>query len=188
MPPKRRFTKETILDAAFEIARKEGAENINARMVAKKLECSTQPVLYYFSSLEELKREVYIKADDFHTEYIADVTGPMKDILFNIGLRYIRFAVEEKHLFRFLFLSENEERSTLMDEFESEENSPIAEIMKKTLNIDPEKCKQVFFMVFMFAHGYASMLANDTLKYDENTVREQLELSVKGALQAVKEN
>ena len=38
MPPKVKITKEMIIDAAFEIARSEGAENINARTVSKKLD------------------------------------------------------------------------------------------------------------------------------------------------------
>lgn len=37
MPPKVKITKEMIIDAAFEIARSEGAENINARTVSKKI-------------------------------------------------------------------------------------------------------------------------------------------------------
>ena len=53
MPPKVKITKEMIIDAAFEIARSEGAENINARTVSKKLGCSTQPVMYHFKRSEE---------------------------------------------------------------------------------------------------------------------------------------
>ncbi len=44
MPPKAKITREMIVEAAFEIARNEGVENINARTVSEKLSCSTQPV------------------------------------------------------------------------------------------------------------------------------------------------
>ena len=71
MPPKVKITKEMIIDAAFEIARSEGAENINARTVSKKLGCSTQPVMYHFKTIEELKKTVYVKADEYHSEYIS---------------------------------------------------------------------------------------------------------------------
>lgn len=40
-----------IIDAAFEIVRETGAENINARTVSKKLNCSTQPVMYHFATI-----------------------------------------------------------------------------------------------------------------------------------------
>lgn len=48
MPPKAKITKEMIINAAFDIARTEGAEQINARTVSQKLGCSTQPVMYNF--------------------------------------------------------------------------------------------------------------------------------------------
>ena len=46
MPPKAKITREMIVDAAFAIAREAGAETINARTVAERLKCSTQPVLF----------------------------------------------------------------------------------------------------------------------------------------------
>ena len=69
MPAKVKATKEMIIDAAFEIARETGAENINARTVSEKLNCSTQPVMYHFATIEELKRAVYKKSDCYHSEY-----------------------------------------------------------------------------------------------------------------------
>ena len=48
MPPKTRITKDMVITAAVEIARKSGYENINARTVSEQLHCSTQPVMYHF--------------------------------------------------------------------------------------------------------------------------------------------
>lgn len=56
MPAKAKVTKEMIVDAAFAIAREAGVENINARTVSERLHCSTQPVMYHFATMEELKR------------------------------------------------------------------------------------------------------------------------------------
>ena len=56
MPARIKVTKEMIVDAAFAIARETGAENINARTVSEKLNCSTQPVMYHFATIEELKK------------------------------------------------------------------------------------------------------------------------------------
>lgn len=70
MPAKAKVTKEMIVDAAFAIAREAGAENINARTVSERLHCSTQPVMYHFATMEELKRTVYAKADLYHSEYL----------------------------------------------------------------------------------------------------------------------
>ena len=51
MPPKMRITKEMVVEAAVEIARQSGYENINARTVAGQLSCSTQPVMYHFATI-----------------------------------------------------------------------------------------------------------------------------------------
>ena len=45
MPPKAKISKDMVVVAAFEVARKTGGEHINARTVSKKLNCSTQPVM-----------------------------------------------------------------------------------------------------------------------------------------------
>lgn len=50
--PKAKITKEMVTDAAFEVTRTKGAENVNARTVSQKLGCSTQPVMYYFAKLK----------------------------------------------------------------------------------------------------------------------------------------
>ena len=105
MPAKAKVTKEMIVDAAFAIAREAGVENINARTVSERLHCSTQPVMYHFATMEELKRTVYAKADLYHSEYLMTMKKPPKGAALGIGMNYIRFAIEEPHLFRFLFQS-----------------------------------------------------------------------------------
>ena len=59
MPPRTKITKDMIINAAFEIIRDDGADMINARKIAEKLKCSTQPVLYQFKSMEKIKNAVY---------------------------------------------------------------------------------------------------------------------------------
>ena len=56
MPPKTRVTAEMIVDAAVEVVRQSGFESINARSVSWQLHCSTQPVMYHFSTIDSLKR------------------------------------------------------------------------------------------------------------------------------------
>ena len=58
MPPTKRISKEAIVDAAVEVLRSGGASAVNARSVAKKLGCSTQPIYLSFQSMNELKTAV----------------------------------------------------------------------------------------------------------------------------------
>ena len=65
MPPKVKVTKEMVLNAAFEITRADGIEAVNAKNVAAYLKCSTQPVMYNFATIEELKLAVFDKAFEY---------------------------------------------------------------------------------------------------------------------------
>jgi len=75
MPPKAKITKEMIVEEAFQIARTQGADKITARSIAQRLKCSTQPVLYYFATVEKIKEAVYQRADAYHTRFLMGTEG-----------------------------------------------------------------------------------------------------------------
>ena len=185
--PKAKITHEMVVDAAFEVARTAGIENVNARTVSEKLGCSTQPVMYHFARIEEMKRAVYEKADRFHSEYLMNITNPKEGIMLGIGLNYIRFAIREPNLFRFLFQSGYAVGGSLLEMVDSEELKPLLEIMSGAMKMSMEQTKDVFVTIAMFAHGYASIIANNSLEYDEKTVAAHLERAYRGAVLAVRE-
>ena len=187
MPARVKVTKEMILDAAFAVARETGAESISARTVSERLNCSTQPVMYHFATIEALKRAVYAKADRYHSEYLMDFKRPSNGAMLGIGLNYIRFAMEEPHLFRFLFQSDFFDGTTLLELVDAEELTPVLSAMGEALKMSREQTKKVFLTIFLFAHGYASIIANNSLKYDEEMINSQLEQAYRGAILAAQE-
>lgn len=186
MPAKAKVTKEMVIDAAFEVTRAEGAENVNARTVSQKLGCSTQPVMYHFATIEDMKRAVYAKLDWFHTEYLMNV-NPREDIMLGIGLNYIRFAVEEPNLFRFLFQSGFAVENNLLEMIDSEELTPVISAMQEAMNLNMKQTKDVFITLALLVHGYASILVNNALEYDEELIKVHLERAYKGAILAIQE-
>ena len=187
MPPKAKITKTMVVDAAFEVARKTGAENINARTVSNELNCSTQPVMYHFETIETLKRAAYKKADEYHTKYLMNISETREDVMLGIGLNYIRFAVEEPNLFRFLFQSGFATGHSLPEMINSEELMPILSVMQKAMDINMEQTKEVFVTLALFVHGYASIIANNSLEYDETLITTHLEKVYTGAILALQE-
>ena len=184
MPPRVKITKEQILDAAVSIIRKNGLDSLNARALAHELHCSTQPILYAFSTMEELKRAAYRRVDQLHTEYLLN-TPPERDPLLGIGLNYIRFAVEEPRLFRFLFQSGYAEEKNLLEMIDSAELTPVLDAMQEGLGMDRPKTRDVFLTLALFAHGYASIHANNSLAYDEDLAAAHLDRAFLGAVAAV---
>ena len=53
-------------------------------------------------------------------------------------------------------------------QFVTAQLTPVLSAMQRSLGIGMEKTKTVFVTVFLFAHGYASIIANNSLKYDED--------------------
>ena len=144
MPPKIRITKDMIIKAAIEIAKQSGYESINARTVSEYLHCSTQPVMYHFSTIDALKRAAYAQVDHLHSEYMMTMI-PEQDPILGIGLNYIRFAVEEPRLFRFLFQSGYAEENSLLEMIDSEELIPVLAVMQEGAGLStntscPSRC------------------------------------------------
>jgi len=186
MPPRAKITKEMIVDTAFCIVQEQGIDKVTARSISEKLNCSTQPVLYHFATIEEIKDNVYKKADEYHTGYIMNMEQDCDNPMLAIGVNYIRFAMEERNLFRFLFQSNEFSGFGILDLVESEDIGPLLEVLKQELDMPMEQVKKVFSTLFIFVHGYASLYANNTMVFDEKVVLEALDKVFLGAVCALK--
>ena len=168
MPKKPSTTKEAMIEGAFQLIREKGHEFLTARNLAAFLGCSTQPIMYQFPNLDALRDLTYQKADAFHSEYI--LAGG--DLL-EMGLRYIRFAEEEPQLFRFLFQSGRFSGSSLEDLIRSPETADILAVVREE-GLTAENAAAFFEPLAAVVHGYASLIANNTMKYDTDKIREAL--------------
>ena len=186
MPPKPKITREMVLDAAFDLVREKGQAALNVRSVAKRLGCSTQPVLYNFATVVSLKDAVYRKADEFHTAYILPKGAEGPEALLQLGLNYVRFGHEEGHLFRFLFESNQFGGMDMNALVQWPGVGELVNILAQGLGCQAEAARQVFLTFFAVAHGLASLLANNAMAYDENECAKMLETVFYGALASMK--
>ena len=184
MPPKARITRDRILDAAFEIVRNYGADCLNARSLSKALGCSTQPVLYHFKTMEEIRQAVYERADQYHSDYIARLSG--QDPMLEIGLNYIRFAAEEKHLFALLFQSGSFSGLELQKLMDGEALLPILQMFSQEAELSMEKTKKLFRILFLTVHGYAGLYAGNDMVFEEKKISEDLQLVYEGCMEKMR--
>ena len=175
MPKKPTTTREEMIEGAFRLIRREGFSALTARKLAEELGCSTQPVMYQFPDLENLKDAVYERVDIFHSEYI------LKDEDFlEIGLRYIRFASEEPNLFRFLFQTGRFDGSSIRFLTHEVVDDSIVESASRELEMNKEDALDAFEVLFAMVHGYASLIANNALEYDPDALRSALTAVAEG--------
>jgi AcrR family transcriptional regulator len=105
MPPKTRFQRSDIVEAAITIARDEGLEAIKARRVADKLGSSVAPIYDNFATIDELVRAVVEHAMAISRSLLAEQQG--ESVFENIGRASLAFARSYPMLVRDLALKPN---------------------------------------------------------------------------------
>ena len=173
MQARPKITREMLVDAAFALVREEGHGALSVRRIAARLHCSTQPVLYQFPSVEALRRAAYEAADSFHTAYLLDFDED-EDPMATLGRRYVRFAIEERNLFRFLFQSDEFAGRTLDELIAAPEVAPLLRLLGESAHIDAEQAAVLFRALFAAVHGFASLLANNAMRPDPEGIAASL--------------
>lgn len=170
MPPKAKITKEEILSKAVALVREEGVGALTAKSLAAKLGCSTQPIFWHYSGMDEIRSQVCEQALRLFDRFIrsgGENVSPYKAI----GLNYIRFAEEEKELFKLLFMSENERGNILS---EHAEIPYILNVLKETENIGGDAARAVYEEMWLFSHGIATMIATGTARFSREKIDKML--------------
>ena len=172
MPPKVKVQKEEIVRAAVEIVRKQGMAALNARTVAAALGCSTQPVFSNFATMEDLQAAVVDAADALSQEYIStEVAAGEYPPYKASGMAYIRFAKEEKELFRLLYMRD---RTAEVIPEETELGEQMEDMVHSNTGLGPMEAKLFHLEMWAFVHGIAAMMATGFLDLDRELVSRML--------------
>lgn len=163
MPPKQRITREMILETAFDMFCREGLAVVNARSVAKELNCSTQPIFSYFSGMDDLKTSLEAKARELFEEEIGRTLGGDEPLLEGC-LAYYRFAVEQPKLFWQLFLSGDEKRQGSAAEAGKALDEKVVMPLAQRTGKDAKQLKAQCVRLWAFTHGLASLGAMDLME------------------------
>ena len=169
LPPKSKISKEDIVSAGVDLVRRSGEKGLNARNLAAALGCSTQPIFTNFPSMEELRKSVICKASELYyacleRECEAANYPPYKAM----GMGYIRFAAEERELFRLLFMRDRsgEEKS----DGETEDVKKSVELIMKGTGLAMNDAFMLHLELWIFVHGIASMIATSYLNWESELV------------------
>ena len=157
MPPKIKITKEDIVLAAVDIVRQSGPAAINARTLASNLNCSTQPIFSNFATMEELHTAVSNQAQLLYHEYIDREMASQEHPVYKAsGMAYIRFAKEERELFKLLFMCDQLDwgRSTDPRLFDD-----MVTFVQSYTGLSPEDARLFHLELWACVHGIATMFA-----------------------------
>ena len=155
-PRNAQFSKEDIINAAFELVRVNGWTGFSVTAVAKVISSSTMPIYSQFANVKELEDAVCLKAMELLKErMLEDRTG---DRWIDQGISYVRFAEAEKYLFRCMWDGRNVELCKEM-------GNDLNEFIARTLDdyplfaaLDELELKMIRLTRMMFAQKLAYWL------------------------------
>lgn len=165
MARKETITVARILETAFAMTREEGFANVTARKVAARAGCSTQPIFRTYKNMEELWSAVYLKAISFFQDYYGLYPRTGKAPFANLGMAYIAFAREEKHLFELLFLTGGTQGGVELSEDQKKSmyeilNGAGGNVVYEINLARVQGCANpgdIFMKMWIFIHGAACM-------------------------------
>lgn len=172
MPPKSRFTKKEIVDAALNITREEGFSAVTARALGARLHSSPKVIFGLFANMEELQQEVMKAANDLYQRYLQeDMAAGRYPPYKAAGMAYIRFAREETELFKLLFMRTRTKKEA---EQPADEMKEILALIQKNTGLSAERALYFHLEMWTFVHGIATMLATSYLELDAETISTML--------------
>ena len=181
MPPKIRFTRTEITAAALVLARERGLEGVNARAVAARLGCSTQPLFREFESMERIKDEVARLAMDIYARHIAEGAAREPVSYKGTGLAYIDFARREPELFKILFMQDR--LSSPVPEIEDSSFGLVISSLMERVELSREQALELHMHMWVFVHGLAVMVATKYMSFTDDELSRMLSnefLAMKG--------
>lgn len=171
MPAAKKVTKEEIIDAAVNVLRDGGFSAVNARSVAKKLGCSTQPIYFSFRNMEELKHALTERAIAMHMLRVRNslrVHEGNDSRYSSYGMGFVKFAAEEKQLFRWLYL-EGEQSGPYQSDVLLEE---VIAVIEDEFGYSEETARAFHRDMTYFTYGLAILANTDHLHLTEAELRE----------------
>ncbi len=171
MPAVKKVSRGEIIDAAVEVLRDGGFSTVNARSVAKKLGCSTQPIYFSFQNMDELKDALTERAVEMHTQRVRDSLRAHdgNDSRYSsYGMGFVKFAAEEKQLFRWLYLDGEQ-----LGPYRSDMLLPeVIQTIVEEFGYSEDIARKFHQDMVYYSYGLAILANTDHLNLTETELRE----------------
>jgi len=182
MPPKVKFQKEEIVQAALQTVREKGVAGITAREVAQRLGVSTRPIFTWYATMDQLKRDVFYRARELYRDEIeAGLSEPIPFL--GVWRQYLRFAQREPELYKLLFLTPPDGAvGGAMEALRFSQELARPSIMA-IYRMDQRAADGFFRDIWLAAFSYATLIVTDNCPF---TLEEMLSVGAELSLSVCK--
>ena len=173
MPPKNKFTKDEVIQAALALARAGGMQAVTARALGAALGTSAKPIFGLFAGMEEVHQAILVRADELYQKRTAEVFASGKYLPYKAtGMAYILFAREEPALFKMLFMRDRTDET--IPDGPTDEIRPLIQIIQASTGLSFQMAFRLHLETWIYVHGIATMLASAYLNWDDNFISQSL--------------
>lgn len=170
------ISREVILEAALKILIRDGYAAVNVKTIASEIGCSTQPIVWHFENMDGVRNAL----SEYAREYAAkkafhDSQNKVESFEF-LGRSYVRMAIKEPNLFKFLYLGESPRgkpydlKGIARDKKNKEMISKIAE----QTGLNEEQVIRFVRNTLIYSHGIATMVATGVFKGTEKEMMQMI--------------
>lgn len=166
MPPKAKFTREEIVEAAFSIVKADGFEALTSRALGTRLGSSARPIFTVFQSMDEVQQAVIEAAKVLYKEYVDQ--GLMWENPFKgVGTQYILFSMQEPKLFQLLFMTEQPQIPDFSGVLPLIEESyeKILLSIQKYYGMNRPLAEKLYHHLWIYTHGIATLCATKMCRF-----------------------
>ena len=185
MPPKPKFTREELIQAALELTREDGLEMVVARNLGKKLKTAPSTIFTHFNSVEEIRQAVMDAARELYNGYVEtglNMVPPMK----GFGVQYIRFAMEEPNLYAVLFMNKREDFKYVDFIVNEGHYERIITAAEANFALDRKQAELLYHNMWAYAHGIAVMSATGVCDFSLEEISQMLGMACRSFLIGMK--
>ena len=187
MPPKCKFTRDEIIQSAFEIARSEGTASITARALGARLGASSKPIFSVFENMEEVQAEVQKAAKALYAEYVQ--IGLHQELAFKgVGTQYILFAIKEPKLFQLLFMSEQPQKPSVAGILPiiDENYAKILLSVQTGYGLCKKDAEKLYRHLWIYTHGIAALCATNMCSFTAEEISGMMTEVCRGLLKEIR--
>ena len=187
MPPKAKFTREEIIEAALNLAAEKGLRSLTARELGAVLGCSTRPIFTAFKNMEEVLLEVR-KAALAKFEIYARRAMNFTPVYKELGVQMILFAVEQPKLYRLLFMTEKPEAQNFDDVFANlgDMATLSVEVIQRDYELSYEHAKLLFKHNWINTYAIGALIATGVCRFGTDEIQDMLSREFVAMLMLIK--
>ncbi len=164
--------RDMILKTANKLFAEHGFEKVSMRNIADAIEYSPTTIYLYFKDKNELFYSLHLEGFKMlAAEFVPllEIKNPM-DRMYQMGLRYIRFAIENPDYYRLMFLVKDPLCTTETDETWEAGHNAHAFLERVVVECQEQgylqgiSMRSAALMIWSFVHGLVSLQVCDRMK------------------------